>query len=218
MTSAVTASVPDMAQVDDVGELLLRAASKILASEGAAALTVRRIAREAGVSTMNVYSRFGSKDGVVDRLYMDGFSGLRDAIAAETRDDPMADLVACAQAYRRFALANRTYYAVMFGGVIADFKPSPDAAEHATGTLALLAQRLADAMDAGLLTRADPMQTAAVMWATTHGVVSLELQSVGPPVIDWAVVYDTACRAVLAGLAASPAPSVATARSGGRPR
>ena len=34
--------------------------------EGAAALTVRRIANEAGGSTMGIYSRFGGKDGVVD--------------------------------------------------------------------------------------------------------------------------------------------------------
>jgi AcrR family transcriptional regulator len=201
-----------MAQVDEVGETLLRAAGAILTAEGAAALTVRRIAREAGVSTMNVYSRFGSKDGVVDRLYVDGFSLLRDAMAADTRADPIEDLRACRQSYRRFALEHPAYYAVMFGGVVPDHHPSTAAAEHATGTLALLADRLAAAMDRGALRRMDPMHAAAVVWATCHGVVSLEMKDVGPHVIDWSQVYDTACDAVLMGLTASASPSGPRAR------
>src|SRR5204863_10034348 len=130
---------------------------------------------------------------------------LREAMAAETSTDPADGLRACSHAYRRFALANPTYYAVMFGGAAGVHHPSPAAADHATGTLALLAGRLADAMAAGLIARGDPMQTAAAVWATCHGVVSLELRKVGRPEIDWATVYDTACAALLSGLAAVPA-------------
>ena len=190
-----------MAQVDDVGETLLRAASDLLATEGPAALTVRRIAHEAGVSTMNVYSRFGSKDGVVDRLYIDGFTRLRNAVSAQSLDDPMEDLRACGQAYRRFARDNPTYYAVMFEGVVPDFRPSPEAKDRAQETLGLLAERLARAMEHGVIARADPLHTAAAVWATCHGVVSLEMNGVGPEVIEWAAVYDIASAAVLAGLA-----------------
>ncbi|MGZ4674264.1 MAG: TetR/AcrR family transcriptional regulator, partial [Ilumatobacteraceae bacterium] len=65
-----------MAQLDPVGSTLLKAASDLLATEGPAALTVRRIATAAGVSTMNVYSRFGGKDGVVEHLFVEGFHRL----------------------------------------------------------------------------------------------------------------------------------------------
>ncbi len=48
---------------------------------------------------------------------------------------------------------------------------------------------------------ADPLQTAAVVWATCHGVVSLELRHVGPePLVDWAVVYEQAIDAITRGL------------------
>lgn len=50
-----------MVQLDSVGSTLLKAAGDLLAAEGPGALTVRRIAHAAGVSTMNVYSRFGGK-------------------------------------------------------------------------------------------------------------------------------------------------------------
>lgn len=195
-----------MVRVDEVGATLLRAASDVLATHGPAALTVRRIATEAGVSTMNVYSRFGGKDGVVEHLYLEGFARLRDAMAAVPfGDDAPADLVACCRSYRRFALANPTFYSVMFDRVVAEFEPSPTARLEAGATLQLLADRLARAMRRGSIAAADPTQTAAAVWATCHGLVSLELKQVAPPQVDWAAIYDTTTTALMAGLAGAPA-------------
>ena len=61
---------------DETSDALLAAAHHLLSTVGAEALTVRRIANEAGMSTMNVYSRFGGKDGVIDELYADGYRRL----------------------------------------------------------------------------------------------------------------------------------------------
>ena len=201
---------------DEVAQTLLKAASEVLAAEGAGALTVRRIATEAGVSTMNVYSRFGGKDGIVEHLYVEGFSRLRDATTSvpET-DDPIGDLAGCGLAYRRFALENPTYYSVMFDRAVPSFEPSEDAMLHAGNTLQLLADRLRRAMDAGALPEADPTHTAAAVWAACHGVVSLELKDVGPPMLDWAEVYATTTAALMLGLIGRGAPPAGTAR--GRP-
>ena len=188
-------------QVDSVGATLLRAANQVLATEGPAALTVRRIATAAGVSTMNVYSRFGGKDGVVEQLYLEGFRRLSQAMLdVPLTDEPIADLRACGVAYRRFALDNPTYYAVMFDGVV-DFAPTPDALQHAGETLWLLARRLERAMDGGVLAPSDPLGTAASVWATCHGVVSLERRHLGPAVLDWEHVYRKTVAALLRGLA-----------------
>src|SRR5688500_17526276 len=86
----------DLTHHDEVAQTLLKAASDVLAAEGATALTVRRIAAEAGVSTMNVYSRFGGKDGIVEHLFIEGFSRLRDAQDVGVTDDPMDDRVGSA--------------------------------------------------------------------------------------------------------------------------
>jgi AcrR family transcriptional regulator len=187
--------------VDAVGATLLKAASDVLASDGPGALTVRRIARQAGVSTMNVYSRFGGKDGVVEHLFVEGFQRLGTALGAvgET-DDPLDDLHRCGLAYRRFALENPTYYSIMFDRVVADYVPSAAAMEQADHTLQLLADSLDRAMQMGLMVEADPIHTAAAVWATCHGVMSLELKNVGPGVVDWARVYDDATDALMTGL------------------
>ncbi len=190
-----------MPSVDPISEQLLRAASDVLATEGPAALTVRRVATEAGVSTMNVYSRFGSKEGLVQRLYLEGFQRLHDAMAAiGSTDDPIEDLSGCGDAYRTFALNNPTYYSVMFDAVIAGFEPSDDARQQASATLEHLAGRLRRAMELGRLTAADPLQTAAAVWSVTHGVMTLWMKNVGPPGIDWAQVYEEATSALFLGL------------------
>ena len=191
-----------MAQLDPVGSTLLKAASDLLAADGPTALTVRGIANAAGVSTMNVYSRFGSKDGVVEHLFIEGFRRLGEAMTARPdTDDPIADIRSCGRGYRQFAIEHQTLYSVMFDRVVPDFQPTLEAQVLAGSTLELLAQRLERAMKAGALRSADPMHTAALVWATCHGVVSLELKQVGPSVIDWPAVYEAATDMIIKGLA-----------------
>ena len=191
-----------MVQLDSVGSVLLKAASDLLAAEGPGALTVRRIANAAGVSTMNVYSRFGGKDGVVEHLFIEGFRRLGAGMSSVVpTDDPIADINSCGLAYRQFAIDNPTLYSVMFDRVVPDFQPTVDAQVIASATLGLLASRLERAMTAGVLRPADPLHTAALVWATCHGVVSLELKAVGPMAISWPEVYQQAMRMIITGLA-----------------
>ena len=82
-----------------------------------------------------------------------------------------------------------------------DFVPSIEAQVLAGSTLGLLAERIERAMSAGSLRTADPLSTAALVWATCHGVVSLELQGVAPVSIDWPDVYEKAMKTIITGLA-----------------
>ena len=189
-------------RLDPVGVALLDAARRLLTTEGAGALTVRRVAGEAGVSTMNVYSRFGGKDGVVEQLFRQGF----ELLAAEmdqvaTTDDPIADLRDCGRAYRRFALGHEALYGVMFLRVVPDYEPTEEARAAALGTLDQLAARLERAMAHGRVRRIDPRHAAAVVWSTCHGVVSLELTHENEIGVDWSRVFDDATAAVVQGLA-----------------
>jgi AcrR family transcriptional regulator len=190
-----------MARVDEVSEALLRAAGEVLATEGPAALTVRRIAHEAGISTINVYSRFGGKDGLLEQLYLEGFRRLADAMNAEpTTDDPLDDLLRCGLAYRRFALEHTTLYRVMFDRALPEFQPDDDTLAAAVETLELLAARVERVVDAGEFAPVDGLHTAATIWAACHGAMSLELKAVGPPQVDWEQVYQQMMVVVARGL------------------
>src|SRR4051812_11206042 len=113
---------------DETSHAILEAASGLLSTEGAEALTVRRIAAAAGCSTMGLYSRFGGKDGVVEHLFIEGFQQLNAAIAAvRVPDEPQPNLRVCSRAYRQWALDNTTKYLVMFGGAVPGYEPTAEA-------------------------------------------------------------------------------------------
>ena len=187
---------------DDQGRAILEAASRILTEEGAAALTVRRIATEAGCSTMGLYSRFGGKEGVVDELYMEGFQHLRDGMNAMVEtDDPVADLRACARGYRDIALKHATHYMVMFGGAVPDFVPTRPSLAVAHGSFECLVARVQRCIDIGAF-KGDAAEIAEVWWGAMHGLVMLELVGISPVKGDPGVRYDRLLDTLLEGLCA----------------
>jgi AcrR family transcriptional regulator len=169
-------------KLDDTGKAILNAADRVLSVEGPEALTVRRIASEAGLSTMGVYSRFGGKEGVVDQLRIDGFQILVDTMATTaTTDQATEDLRACGRNYRKFALAHPTHYRVMFGSALNDCATSDDALTAGHEAFARLVERIRRAQSMGdVRDDVDSETIAEVVWSTIHGHVALELRSMHP--------------------------------------
>lgn len=178
----------------------MQAASTLLRIEGPEALTVRRIAAEAGCSTMGVYSWFGGKDGVVDALFREGFSLLRDTIAAvpET-DDVLADLYAGCLAYRRLAHEHATHYRIMFENAVA-FEPSEESVEAAADAFGQLLRCVERAADAGRL-QGDTRILASSIWATCHGIVSLEIAGKKPKTAAGTFPFEETMQALFRGFA-----------------
>lgn len=155
--------------------LVLDTASRLLEVEGPEALTMRRIAGDLGCSTSVLYTMFGGKAGLAESLWREGFERLRAAMAAAEDGDPLARLAAMGRIYRHTALANRSYYAVMFQRPIPGFQPSPEAYAESLRSLDLLTEVVAACMDAGVFRPGDAAHVAGVLWAAAHGAVSLEL-------------------------------------------
>lgn len=158
---------------------MVDAAVRLLEADGPDALTVRGIATEAGVAPMAVYNHFGGKDGVIDRVFVRGFDGLRDLFADVRDGDPMEDLFEAGRRYRRNALEHPAMYAVMFDRAVAGFEPSDEAKLHALASFYELVRLVRRAMDLGALRRADPIDVAQQIWSACHGQVSLELRGIG---------------------------------------
>ncbi len=154
----------------DVRRALIDAAAQILADEGPAALSVRRVAQEVGASTMVVYTHLGDKDGMIDAV-------LEHALGAVAHRDPWAHLRALGHAYRGFARANPAAYRLMFG------RASPSSTMPPSGARAFEALTSAIARIMAALDRpARSIEPAAMsVWAATHGIVSLELAGGCPP-------------------------------------
>lgn len=161
----------------DVRRALIDAAAQILADEGPAALSVRRVAQEVGASTMVVYTHLGDKDGMIDAVLEHAFSGFAAALGAVAHRDPWAHLRALGHAYRGFAKAHPAAYRLMFG------RTSPSATIPPSGARAFEALTSAIARIMAALDRpARSIEPAAMsVWAATHGIVSLELAGGCPP-------------------------------------
>lgn len=196
---------------DETSEALVAAAHRLLAEHGPDALTVRRIANAAGMSTMNVYSRFGGKDGVIDELYADGYRRLfAEVDAIHVGEDAPTDLTRIAATYRSWALDNPRYYAIMFRQAVPGFEPSPQSVEFARGGLARLVERVAAGQARGSIAATDGYETAEIavwLWATCHGMISLELDGFGADGIDWGSVYTTGIGTAVHGVHPSVAPA-----------
>ena len=196
---------------DETSQALVAAAHRLLVDTGPEALTVRRIANEAGMSTMNVYSRFGGKDGVIDELYADGYRRLfAEVDAIPTSDDIPADLERVAHTYRSWALANPRYYGIMFRSTVQGFEPSLQSNDFALSGLGSLVDRISVGQERGDIAHPDgcsPSEIAAWLWATCHGMISLELDGVGAELIDWSSVFHNGVRTAVHGLHPSVAPA-----------
>lgn len=169
------ASVP--APDPDVRRRLIEAAAAVLGEEGPGALSARRLAADAGTSTMAVYTHFGGMPGLVRAVVAEGFRRLYDRVAEVTvTDDPLADLVAAAAAYRAHALADPHLYSVMFGSAsLGEYRLHDEELEVGVVAFEQLVALVDRAMAAGVLRRTEPAPVAAQFWTALHGYVVLEI-------------------------------------------
>ncbi|MER8041614.1 TetR/AcrR family transcriptional regulator [Streptomyces sp. NPDC094032] len=161
---------------DAVRTTILDRSIDLLVAEGPAALTMRRIAADIGSSTKVLYTMFGGKEGLLDALYREGFARLRRAQEGVPRaGDPLAHLTRLGRAYRAHALAEPAYYRVMFEQPVPGFRPTPDALAVAEGAFEASADAVAACMTAGIFRPGDAHELAKLLWAASHGAVSLEI-------------------------------------------
>ena len=100
----------------EVEAAVLEAAEAILLAEGPDSLSVRHLATTAGVAPMSVYNHFGSKNGVVEALFVAGFARLEEALRTVGEiADPTEALLEAGRRYRLLALEQPATYQVMFG-------------------------------------------------------------------------------------------------------
>jgi AcrR family transcriptional regulator len=158
---------------------LVEAAARLLAEEGPAAFSTRRLAAAVGTSTMAVYTHFGGMDDLVRAMVHEGFARLHHRMSqVGATDDPVADVVTLGCAYRGNAVDHPHLYAVMFGGSsLGGFSLTDDDRQHGRYTLEVLVDAVSRCMAAGRFKEADAHLVAHQMWIALHGLVTLELGS-----------------------------------------
>jgi AcrR family transcriptional regulator len=164
-------------QHGDVRRLVLDAAIAIIETDGAESLSMREVARRAGVSHQAPYHYFGDRSGIFAAISQEGFSALAHAFQQVQTDgtlDSTSPAKAGFTAYMRFAREHIGHFRVMFRADISGLSSHPEAhqcAEEAFAELRnMVARTIGDSADPQ-----DALTFALMMWSQAHGLATLML-------------------------------------------
>ncbi len=152
----------------DLRNGLLEAARAILEEESLAALTLRAVARKAGVSHAAPYRHFPNHEALLVELSIEGFEELRESLVESAKahgneSDKIANIGA---AYMRFVAQRPALARLMFGGQLPNRDQFPQLGIKADS----IGQQIGDALHDSAL--------GLAVWAAVHGLAMLVLENV----------------------------------------
>lgn len=191
-------------------EEIVRAATRLLRDRGNEdVVTLRAVAREAGIAAPSIYAHFRSPAAIIGAVVVETFGALTATLrtSREGIDDPVQRLSAQCYAYVRFAEEHPGLYRVLFvrdGGIRPPVEPQPvdqDAATEMNMTNAMIAEAgtpafeiLVDAIsgcvEAGRSASQDPFLDAVALWSALHGYIALRMVTPEFPWPEEPIVID----------------------------
>jgi AcrR family transcriptional regulator len=193
-------------------------AEEILDQEGLTALSMREIARRAGVTHGAPLRHYRSFGALLAEVAAAGFRELEAAVdeaaaAVPARSGPTARLAAAARAYVACAVKHPGRFSVMFRPELLDAE-HPAFARDATGAFEQVVRLVRGAQDAGWRPDADTRRLAGVLWAGAHGLATLWVQQSYAHVVRVASLDDAVddLVALITGAPAAPDPRPTTDR------
>jgi AcrR family transcriptional regulator len=147
----------------------------LLELRGAAELSLREVARQAGVSQTAPTHHFGDKEGLLAAIATEGFhdlmatrlSALKDGMTKERR------LRVVMRAYVEFALKRPELFHLMFGTRIADKCKHPELMEASASSFQFVSNTIAEFMADCSETGRPPRFAAIAVWSGMHGLATL---------------------------------------------
>lgn len=197
-------------QHNNLQEAIKETAWKQIAESGAAALSLRAIARDLGITAPAIYNYFPDRDALVTALIADAYKSCGDwqlaARDAVTAEDLIGRLAAVMTAYRRWAQAYPQRYQLIYGTPIPGYHAPCEMAVPAAHSMSPLATAVEAIRVAGKLNVAGfpivlpedqagfdvwknlcgdvdilSISVALFIWAHNHGIISLEIEGSLPP-------------------------------------
>ena len=131
-------------------------ARRQLATEGAAGLSLRAIAREMGMVSSAIYRYFPSRDDLLTTLIIDGYNAVGTAVekaeAACPRDEYHGRWLAGYQAVRDWALAHPHEYALVYGSPVPGYRAPDQTIGPASRAAAVFGKIVSEAHRDGAMT------------------------------------------------------------------
>ncbi len=191
-------------------QFLIEAACRHIGQRGIESLSLRALAREAGVSQTAPYRHFKTKNSLIAAIAMECFSQLHACLVQATEkagDDTLQAILACGPAYMSYALANPERYKLTFDSAQLDFQQYPELKKGGDACFSVLIDLINRGLKEDLLIDKPAHKMAGLLWATLHGVTSLVISQSGVSQAEMA--EDRPVVHALRGLVKKPGDSIA---------
>ncbi|MFD8060050.1 TetR/AcrR family transcriptional regulator [Streptomyces cyaneofuscatus] len=153
----------------DLRAACLRAARELLEEDGSAGLSLRAVARRAGVSATAPYRHYADREALVSAVAAEGYRELAGSLAqAHPAPSTPDELAAVAVAYVRFALGHPALFRAMFAEPC-----DPTSAERVAATEAI--SQYVRTIVGATFPDADAGALSTTVWALVHGLAFLHL-------------------------------------------
>jgi AcrR family transcriptional regulator len=163
----------------DLKNALIHAGIEILSKEGVGGLSLRKVAKRAGVSHSAPYSHFPDKQSLIAAISTEGFKQLYnelDAAISSHAGDPKRALQEGAWAYVQFAINHTDTFKIMFSGVLEKEREYPAFVEISHRSFERVVDVVQACQDIGILRSTPPEIMAVAVWGQVHGIISLMLE------------------------------------------
>ena len=158
----------------DLRNALLEAGEQLLVKRGVAALSLREVAKLAGVSHAAPYRHFKGKAALMQVLAESGFKRLHAVIRTAVDSmphDPEQQLAAAGVAYVQMAVRNPELLQLMFTGL--EQPQGKDLQQASLTAFESLLDIIKTGIETGVFRDRDPSELALVAWTSMHGLAML---------------------------------------------
>ncbi|RPI32328.1 MAG: TetR/AcrR family transcriptional regulator [Chloroflexota bacterium] len=163
----------------DLKNALIDAGIDILSKEGASGLSLRSVAKRAGVSHAAPYAHFSDKQALIAAISTEGYRRVYEKIEEVVREyqhDPLRQLVEAGWAYLQFALTDPDHFKITFSGVVEKEKDYPAFVEVSRKNFELVVKIVEACQAVGALNPGPSNLVAVGVWSLVHGLASLLLE------------------------------------------
>jgi AcrR family transcriptional regulator len=153
---------------------MISAAEELFLLDGVEGVSMRKIADKVGVTAPAIYRHFKDKDELLGELINVGLKILQDYLEpALTADGPLERLEQLIDRYFDFAVEQPKYFDLAFLVPSHGMRMADELARSNRSTFMFAVQQVYLCMEQGIFKKSDPLETAIMVWASAHGMVTL---------------------------------------------
>lgn len=160
-------------------QVLIHHALNLISDYGFESVSLREIARSAGLSHMAPYKHFKDKESLLAQIAQDGFEELTHNFLTieQNEPDPKKRFFLMGKAYMKFAIQNPHHFKLMFSGFFEKHEAHPYVAEKGTACFNCLVRLIEYCQYHKFISKGPVQDISLFIWSNIHGLSGLWIEN-----------------------------------------